>query len=84
MNNILAFANNKCLTNIHTKLDYFGFAEVFERKLCKRGQKLHFYKNIPADAVIMCDIFHIVAINDIGMPFHIKHKRIFFNNFFEK
>ena len=56
----------------------------FRKRFCQWGQQLHFNKDVPAYAVVMLDIFHIIAVDDIGAALHIRHQRILPDNILQE
>ena len=77
MDNILIFTQDQGIAQVDAHTDHLLLVIPLAELAGQRSQQFHFDEHIPADAVIMLDIAHIVTVDHIGMALQIQHHSVF-------
>ena len=83
MDDILIFAEDQGITQVHAQLDHLLFLIGLAQGTHQRGQQFHLDEHIPADAVLMLHIPDIITVNHIGMTLDIQHQGVLPGNIFQ-
>ena len=77
MDDIAAAAKRQRVRQIAAEPDRLPLRLVLRQGLEQRGQQLHADIDCPAEFVLVRDILDIVAVDNVRMPLHLRHQRIF-------
>ena len=76
VDDIVLFAKNKGRGNVLCHLNNGVLGNFGGQGINKGSEKLHLDKDVPADAVVVLDVAHIVAVDDVGASVHFPLSRL--------
>ena len=70
------FAESQRAAEIRADPDDLLVRDLFSQRPGQRREQLHLDEDVPAHAVVVLDVAHVVAVDDVGAALHVGHQGI--------